>query len=194
MKKLANNIIAILVVLVGISAVIAVVVTSYSKKDTDAERFVKEKRSEALKIYNEVIAFNGDDDYPKTPDEVMTLYNKAYRLLYGDMIADETVIDELLHQQRKLYSDDFLSLNNYEEQLSNLKDSIKLLKDEKLSIINIEQKPSLYNAKNDNKSCTIRVTQKTNTFSDIYWNYYLEKDDNELWKIVGWNLTNEKFE
>jgi len=195
MKK-TTNLISILVLLIGISILIAISVTAYNNwiASPQAGRFVKEKNSEALKIYNEVMAFNEIEDYPKTPDEVIELYNKSYRLLYGNMIKDETVIDEVLHQQRKLYTEELLELNTYEQQLEELKSSIESLKEQKLDIIDIKQKPALYDAQKNNKSCTIRITQTGSNFSKFYWNYFLEKDENDKWKILGWKASNEDFE
>lgn len=191
-KNKSNNIIGSLVALIGVSLMAAVILIAFNRGSNIKSEFNKEKETTALNLYNSIMSIQEEKDYPKSPEEVMNIYNDGFLLLYGNMIKDEKTIPEIIHQQRKLLSNEILDLNAFEDQEKNLKETIEKFKEQNFYIVSIETKPVIYI---DAASCYIRVIQRGNNFIKFYWNYYLEKDElTKLWKITGWEATDENFE
>lgn len=155
--------------------------------------FNSDKKVEAEKYYKDIMALQTEEDYPKTPEEVIQLYNYGYKLIYGNMINNEELINNVVHQQRKLFTEELLqSAGSLEEQLERLKGFLDSLDEKGFYIIAIEQKPAIYDRSGGN-TCYIRVSMTGNDFSEIYMNYYLLKDENGLWKIQAWKEADENF-
>lgn len=192
MKKKTNNIIGILILLVGISVVVLVMAVSYNRSSEYLNRFSDTKRATAEVLYNNVSRLADDGYYPDKPDELMDIYTDANLLLYGDMIIDESLRGEILLLQRKLLTDELLEKNEYEEQLSLLNASLEELKSHKFYITSVEQLPAIYSEGNPNE-CFVRVTQTANDFSKYYWSYFLVKQDGN-WRISAWLPRDENFE
>ena len=80
-----------------------------SKKGADVlyGDFNANKKAEAQKLYDDVMSLQDNENYPKTPEEVIQFYNKGYKLIYGDMVNNDDIILDILHQQRKLLQMNF---------------------------------------------------------------------------------------
>lgn len=194
-KKFGKTVIAILI----IGVIIAISVISYKNaSETLYGDFTIEKKGMAEILYSDIRKFDESEEYPKTPDEVLEIYNECYRLLYGDMINNEEIISEILHIQRKLCSDEFVQMNIYEEQLVNLKEDIKNLKEKEVCVIDVSSKPAIYDKKHD--SCFIKVTVSTDamlqdrTMMKFNFKYHFIMDENGLWKIQSVETMKESNE
>lgn len=192
MNNRSRNIIGVLVILVGISAVIAILITSFGKTDKEKLLFNSKRQSIAEELYKEIKSFKGDTDYPKSPEDVIELYNKGFYLLYGNMTDDEDVIAEVIHQQRKLFSNEIINMNSFEEQLDNFKLSMEKIEKEKIYTIGVENKSAIYD-RNDSDMCYVGVVQHGSDFTSFYWNYYLKRDEKGQWKIYSWKAADENF-
>lgn len=192
MIKKTNNTIAILFILIGITITVGLLLFAYSVGSKTENLFNKDKAVKATILYENVKALQKDSDYPKTPEEVLQLYNDSYLLLYGNMIKNKDIISEILHQQRKLYSKELLKLNAFEEQEDLLEKSIEYCYKNKFHITGIITKPVIYDM--ESNTCYIRVTLQGNDFSEYYWNYFLEKErDTGFWKITAWKKADKNF-
>ena len=152
--------------------------------------FNSNKKAEAQRLYNDVMSLQDNTNYPKTPEEVIQFYNKGYKLIYGDMVNNDDIILDILHQQRKLYTDELLNTTTLEQQKETLDSALELLEDNKYYVIALEAKPAIYD-KGNSDYCYVRVIIMGNDFSESTYHYYLEKDNNDLWKIQGWKAIQE---
>ncbi|MBR1442647.1 MAG: hypothetical protein IJ583_03850 [Firmicutes bacterium] len=188
-SQVGSNIIAFLVMLVGIGLIITFIVLSSKNNE---EMFISEKIPEGKQLYERLMELS-NENYPETPEETVKMFGNAYMLLYGNFLKDESHYNEILMQQRLLYDNELLDLNSLEMQEIMLKDAIDTLKKDKFYIVNFETLPAVYSLKN-NQEARVRVKMNGSDFSDIYWNYYLKKDENSgKWKITAWKQATSEY-
>lgn len=129
-----------------------------SGRDTLYGDFKNDKKTVAELIFSDISNADLESNYPKTPDEVMQFYAKCYKLLYGNMIRNEDIIPEVLHIQRKLYSEELASKNVFELQIEKLKENIQTLNN--VSVVDFEIKPPIYDK--EFNTCDVRAVISTN--------------------------------
>ncbi|WP_250277818.1 DUF6715 family protein [[Clostridium] colinum] len=190
MTKKGNNVIGILFIILVIFILIGFFVFSSINSNDTAGYFDKEDKSVAKPIYEKVMSIS-EENYPKTPEEVVSLYTEGYKLLYGDKIKDMSIVSNILEKQRILLSDEIISKNSLEEQTNNVLASIENLKENKVKITSIEVKPTMYDPRNNNIAY-VKVDKKDNLFQTYYYLYYL-KIEGDKWKITGWYNTDENY-
>ncbi len=191
MKSKNNNVMAILIVLIGISIFAAVLIFSLSKTSPEDGYFNPMKKSAAQKLYSELTEIN-EENYPQAPEEVVIDYLKGTRILYGDMIEDETVISSILRSQRLFYTQEILDSTSLEQQEENIKKDIKTLKESNVFIVECSTKPIIF-YENDLNKGYVRVILEDSAGNKYYWKYYVKRDDNGFWKIEGYKRSDENF-
>ncbi len=156
-------------------------------------RFKEGKEAEATVLYDKIVDYDYVNDYPKTPEEVMDIYLKTVRMLYGDMIVSEELYSEILSKQRLLLDEEILSLTTEEKQMERLLISLDLLKQQGVFALSLEQKAPVYN-EDDKRYCVVRVTQFNSSSTNSYRNFYLSQNNAEgKWKIINWEATDQEF-
>ncbi len=193
-----GSLIKLLFVLIIITCIIiAVAILWKSGSDTIHGDFESSKKVAAEVLYSDVSNQDIDKNYPKTPDEVMQLYGKCYKLLYGDMIRNDDIFANVLQIQRGLFSDELAQSNLFETQLEKIKNDVENLKNEKVFVVDFEAKPPIYSK--DFNSCDVRAIVSTNVNNDdksvfkAYLVYNIIKDENEKWKIQSFRNTDSTF-
>lgn len=191
MSKKGNNVIGILVSILGISLIFGVVVISFFQKGSNENYFKKQDRVFSEKVFESLINLN-EDNYPDTPEDLVFLYTNTYRLLYGDKIKNFDVLPIILEKQRMLFSKQLLENNPLEEQILRVKKNLEFLSENKMKIINTYVKDVTYD-KNNGNIAYVNVIKQDNLFESYYYKYYLQKYEDKKWKITGWYNTDEKF-
>ncbi len=164
----------------------------YTNKNT-VVYFNPNKRHAAEKLYYNIMNRNLETDYPASPEDVMEYNLNIIQLIYGNMIVEESLYENVILQQRKLFAKSLLEQNTLEQQTEVIKTAVSLLKEQQLSSYNISQLPTIFNP-HDNDFCYIRVKQQLNNGEDFYWEYSLEKnEETDRWEIVLWTLTDEYY-
>ena len=180
-KPLAN-----IFTLISLAAVIVVLfIVNQSQKANKQKETSMEKLTEVQKILN----MNLENDYPKTPREVVKLHGDMTRLLYSG-IEDEEIKD-LAVKIRELCDEEFLELNPIDQYLTDLYSDISLWRkvDRRIEsnfVVNEEKEESY---KKDGKEyatayVSFTITEKVKT-SELR-KYLLRKDKDNKWKILGW--------
>lgn len=190
MTKKGNNTISILFIILIIFIMIGFLGISMFKSEQTSKYFDKEDKSIAQPIYDKIMSLT-EDEYPKTPEEVVKLYTDGYKLLYGEKIKDLSIVPNLLEKQRLLLSEQLIAQNGLEEQTTAVLNIIENLKQNKLKITNINIKDTSYINQNNTKA-TVKVVNQDNLFQIYYYIYYLEIEQNQ-WKITGWYNTDENY-
>lgn len=191
MKSKNNTVMAVLIVLIGISVFAAALILSLSKTSPEDGYFNPKKKATAQKIYEELTSLN-TENYPQSPEEVVMYYLKGTRILYGDMVNDEAVIPDVLRAQRLMYSQEILDTTSLEQQEEAIKKDIKTLEDSNVCVVECSTMPIIFYEDNINKGY-VRVILEDNVSNKYYWKYYVKRDDNGFWKIDGYIRSNETF-
>lgn len=134
--------------------------------------------------FDEIMLYDFENEYPQTPEELISLNDKIITYIYSENILDEE-IEPLLNIQKNLFAKTLIDLNNENEQLESTKEQIKSNKDNKLWIVNTKLSPTQY-SENSKSICTINVLYYMSRGSNIERNYTLIKEENKNWKIFRW--------
>ena len=193
-SKKSSRVIDILIAL----SVIVIVVLAFTYFRLYSESFLThgfnpDRVTEASQLYNEIISFNFITDYPETPEEVMALYLKTVRLLYGDMLRNEEYIRNVVEVQRRFLCDDILRRNRLDDQLRVLQMKLEDLAEMGVVTIALEQRTPVFPTPERNV-CTIRVTQFNAGARNTHLIYTLSSDNPAgRWRIIYWEVTDANF-
>ncbi|GHU73999.1 hypothetical protein FACS1894188_00980 [Clostridia bacterium] len=169
-----NGIIAFFIVLLGITAVVAVILYAKSESEKKPNIFVSQRKNLAEKYYNDVMDYDFDGGmYPKTPEEVVAYSIKANMLKYGDMLVDDSLIKDILVQERHLYAPSMLDELPLDEQYDKLIQGLAAYKEKGTICFSMVQEST--NTYNDR--VVIRVVWNTNNMGKLVWRYILNNDN-----------------
>ena len=177
-------IIGVLLAILGISISVSFIVISLVQNNKYADFFNPKTKKEAIILYDKLISIS-EEEYPKTPEEVISLYLDGYKLLYGDMILNQSVVSNVLVFQRKLLSEKILNNNTLEAQLEKIKKDLDFLTKNKFKITSIKIGEFILDKKDFNKGSFL-VTKRGNDLEEYKYMYYLEKNNANQWKIYSW--------
>ena len=188
-KKKSDIIITIVIVLVVIAFVATIIKVFLGLVNGSDNKTTKEtaKQTEIEKIINK----NLDQSYPQTPTALVDLYCSITKQLHSKSVTDEE-IEGLCQQLRKLFDDELLKNNDYDTQLSDLKEEVASYKKANTTISSyiVEDKDNLtIYVDDDGHDCTkvkIEYSLKSNEIKKEYEQVILRKDDDGNWKIHGW--------
>lgn len=144
---------------------------------------------EKLSAFEKIISLNAGQDDFYSPGEVVKRNNIILSYLYGSSVQNEEV-NELIILQRNLFDPDLLEINPLEIQLEKVKLKIDEYKKSGYKIIEIKQDLVEYEDKNANIA-KVKVIQYTNSNTDNYLEYYLRKQEDGTWRIIGWEVVDE---
>ncbi len=128
--------------------------------------------------------------YPATPKEVVKLYSNMLEFLYSDLEDEE--VKALAIKIRELYDDELLENNPMEEYMNNLSSEIAEWKAAERKITNyvfVKETDNLTSTVEGKEYTTIHVSytfEEKKKYLEV-WRFLLRKDDNNHWKILGWN-------
>lgn len=190
MKKAKRGNFIILMFVIAIVVFASIYVDLYNKSKQGG--FNNSKKTAAEILYDEIINYDLLNEYPKTPSEVVEIYCKTVRFLYGNMTADQELMYNVINVQRALLDDEILNLTGIEKQLDAFLLNLEKLKELNVICVGFEQKPPIYDEK-DTKSCIINVTQLNSGASNSVKDYYLSKNnDSNQWKITKWEIVSQQ--
>ena len=137
-----------------------------------------------------------DDAYPETPREVVKLYGRIAKCIYKEGLSDKKT-EALVCQLRKLFDEELLKENPIESQLQELDYDLRTFHKAQKTIINYEvDKDSLVEATVDgveNASAVLSFSiKKDGKYTRTNELFLLRKDVSGKWKIVGWQLVDNK--
>lgn len=142
---------------------------------------------------DKIIAKDLENNYPGTPREVLKLYGRITKCLYGEKINDEQ-LKKLASQIRMLFDSELLESNPEDEYIQDLKAEIKEYNVQKKVIVsyivqkNSSVKKSTVEGKEYAEIVTSYMLRDKTGFSKTYEEFMLRQDDMGHWKILGWRL------
>ena len=123
------------------------------------------------------------------PEDLIRINNRIISYLYGGEVKTEE-IETLVSIQRTLFDSKLLEINPLEIQVEKVTTKIEEYKEKRFKIIEIKQKSTEYKEE-DTNIASIKVIQYTNGENDNYLEYYLKKQIDNTWRILGWKIIGE---
>lgn len=136
------------------------------------------------------------NSYPSSPREVLKLYSRFTKSLYNENLKEDQ-IESLSKQVSNLYDEELLANKTYEDYLVDLKVEISEYRKANRTIINyiVEENGAVVYWEKDKVEYASLVTSYTlkeeSDYSKIYEKFILKKDDEDKWKILGWELSDK---
>jgi uncharacterized protein YxeA len=135
-------------------------------------------------------------DYPKTPREVVKLYNRIVQCYHTDNLKKED-LGKLVDQMMLLWDKDMLAKNSRDEYYATVVSDIELYKKTKktitsISICNSNEVDYVTDDRNGDKLAFVNTTYFVNTdgtFTNSHMRVGVRQDENGNWKIIGVTLT-----
>lgn len=189
MKK-SNKIIGISILVTMLSLLVVVVI--YAMNVDNTSQFHPNRTGLARILHERIMNMDLYGNYPKTPEEVMNMQADILMILYGDFILDETIFEDIIRQQRLLFSDELRELNSFDNQHSNFLRYLDILRDNGIravstEVLPIEQSPM-------ENFAIVRITQSFSNLGTVRWVYHLERiSSSSSWRIARWTVADENF-
>ena len=146
-----------------------------------------------LTAVQKVTTENFDQDYPKTPREVIKAYNQIQTCFYNEEYSEEELL-EMVAQARRLLDDDLLAKNPEDQYLAKLKADIAAYRQDgkKISNITIDSSNDVRKEKigKDDYAYVdcVYYVREASSYEAIPETYMLRKDSDGNWKILAFFL------
>ena len=179
-------------VLIGLVMIVLIVgfyfaISSRNSGGSDVEEEAQ------LKSGEELLRKNLEQDYPLTPTAVVSYYSDVLLAYYNDDCSD-SMREDLMNQSRLLYDDELLEKNSERDQLRALQADVADYEKNKRQIINFTvcDTGDVKYGKLDGVEVALaavsyRVREKKD-LGDVEEEFFLRKDEEGRWKILGWQL------
>lgn len=153
------------------------------------------KKAEEVALSEQVEKILGSDiemDYPSTPREVIILFNDIMTCSYEENLDDDT-LKKIISQERVLFDQELLDNNPLESQLADLKEDILDYQKAKRTIVTsaVAKSSSVEYWSKEGKEYASIIASYTLKDSEVvktYEKYILRKDEQEKWRILGWQI------
>lgn len=161
-----------------------------------SERNFKKQQEENLTEVDELLLMDLDNDkeYPHEVRDVVKLYSRMITCVYGRELADDGDLKKMVKQMQKLYADELKKdpNNSVDNQTNALQAELDGYgeNDHKITTYVIAENSQVeYATVDDQKSAAIDVEytmRSGNNYPKNTVTYILVQDENEHWKILGW--------
>ncbi len=129
--------------------------------------------------------------YPYTVKEVVQFFVRIQKCYYNEDYTEEE-LEKLAKKAAKLFDTELVEANPFDEYIENLKNEIKAYEATGKTIYRViieENEDVIYSTVDEQKyasiNCTYYLKDEDGT-SCIEETYILRKDENDRWKILGW--------
>ena len=179
-------IMVILVALVILGIYMALIVRG-GKNQSDEE-------TSLLTEVQQITTMNLDENYPNSERDVVSLFGRITKALYGETYTDEE-FSQMASQLEKLYDPELLAQQNGYE--SSLKDEVQQKKNDYYTVQNyvVADKDEIVYKKIDGKECAsldcLFAMRQNTEIATINYVFILRKSDDGRWKILGWTVKPE---
>lgn len=147
------------------------------------------KKAETLTEVQKLITKNLDTQYPKTPREVIKLYNRIITAYYGEEYTEEE-FQQLAAQAQKLMDPELLAKNTDDVYISKLSAEIKEYKEKekKISQSSVCDSNSVRYVEDKGDDIAYVTSsyfvKEGNSYERTYQEYVLRQDEQQNWKIL----------
>lgn len=193
-RKMIKNIV-VGIVLLGLIVGYYFYLSSRSQKDAQSQGV-------ETTTVQELLSCNLEKNYPATPREVMRYYNEIQECYYNEDLDDDT-LKKLMLKSRELFDDELLIENPEDTQFKDLKEEIANFHKEKRRIFSWKTDSVdevEYNTFDGENWASIRSYYVLNTngihtkTTQIFLMRKVKKENQDRWKIYGWDIEENKPE
>lgn len=175
-----------------IGVILAVIVVGYYFHLSNRNQAKQEEVVESTQVQS-VLMKNLEKTYPPTPKEVVKYFNEISKCFYNETYTEEELY-EMAMQIQKLYDDELIAQKTEEQYLIDLKSDIADMKNDKCTISSYQLSASTdveYFIEQGKACarlyCEYSMLQGTQRVSSMVV-FVLRQDEEEHWKILGWDL------
>lgn len=148
------------------------------------------RKEESLTEIQKVTTKDLENDYPKTPREVVKVFNKIIDCYYKDEYTEKELV-QLTEQAGKLFDDELLEKNQGESYVESVRADVKKFKDQGKSIAQIgvcDSNEVRYIEDGDDSIAYVVASyfiKENGSYSKTYQEYVLREDSEGKWKILA---------
>lgn len=161
-----------------------------------AQRNVKDLKSHEMEEIDKLLLYDLDKEYPHSPRDVVKLYSEMLSCVYNEKLKEDNLTG-MVRQMRRLYDKELLEdINNTEQnQIDSLKKEIEESGKDDHKIISyklMEASQVEYGEVEGKQAAMVDVTYSLrygNEYPKQAQTYILVQDEEEHWKILGWQDT-----
>ncbi len=192
MKNSKQKTTTIIVIMFAVVVAIAIgfwTILEHGRNKVKEENIIRSKNEEVNTLVNKDLNIN----YPSTPREVLKMYSRLQTCAYNQGLSEKD-LTAVIEQMRVLFDDDLIAANSLEQQLEDLKKEIKEFQKKKQTISNyvIDKDSSVKEKKIKEKEYATLVVsyliKEDRGYNKTYEQFILRKDEENKWKILGWDL------
>lgn len=183
-----------IVKIVVIGIILAVIVVSYFYYLSNKSKKPQEEVVESTAV-QAVLMRDLDKNYPPTPKEVVKYFNEISKCFYNEKYSEDELYD-LAMKIQGIYDDELIANKSEEQYLEDLKSDIDEMKglDRSMSSYELSASTDVEEFVENGYSCArlycnYNIRQGTQMISSRVV-FVLRKDDDNHWKIYGWDLDN----
>lgn len=153
-----------------------------------------DEKTSLLTEVQQITTMNLDENYPNSERDVVSLFGRITKALYGETYTDEE-FSQMASQLEKLYDPELLAQQNGYE--SSLKDEVQQKKNDYYTVQNyvVADKDEIVYKKIDGKECAsldcLFAMRQNTEMATINYVFILRKSDDGRWKILGWTVKPE---
>ena len=153
-----------------------------------------DEETSLLTEVQQITTMNLDENYPNSERDVVSLFVRITKALYGETYTDEE-FSQMASQLEKLYDPELLAQQNGYE--SSLKDEVQQKKNDYYTVQNyvVADKDEIVYKKIDGKECAsldcLFAMRQNTEMATINYVFILRKSDDGRWKILGWTVKPE---
>ncbi len=187
-----SNVIGIIVLGVLLAAVVAGVAVSFHRR----AKLAAERDVESTAV-QKVLSRDLERNYPPTPKEVVKYFADITECFYNEEYSDEE-LTQLAEKIQDIYDDELIANKSQEDYLNDLRSEIAGMKEDNWKIssyvlsASVDVEEFVENGYSCSRLyCTFNVKRGTAGTVSSMEEFVLRKDENEHWKIYGWQLVTD---
>ena len=190
--KRKNRLAFVLILILGIASIASILLYGAHVAANTPQIFVRERRGTGERFYRETLGLNLDEEYPRTPQRLMDLYNTTTLFLYGNIILDPDMFMRVIEFQRQLFSEELRSITTAQRQFDNMMHNKETLGEAGIRVSDATVEDIRYDFV-DQRVAAVHVHRRLFSYDDMYRIYYLILDDSDRWRIHSWEVTDYMF-
>ncbi len=182
---------------VVIAVVLAVIILVYYYSLGHRAKRQEVEEAIAATVVQSILMRDLEHNYPPTPKEVVKYYAEITECFYNETYSDEELV-QLASKIQMLYDAELVANKTQEQYLQDLRDDIAEMKGRQLTVASYEVSSSTdveYFTQNEYSCarlyCTFYLKQQGGGRVPSQERFVLRQDEDEHWKILGWELVEE---
>ena len=182
---------------VVIAVVLAVIILVYYYSLGHRAKRQEVEDAIASTVVQSILMRDLEHNYPPTPKEVVKYYAEITECFYNETYSDEELV-QLAGKIQMLYDAELVANKTQEQYLQDLRDDIAEMKGRQLTVASYEVSSSTdveYFTQNEYSCarlyCTFYLKQQGGGRVPSQERFVLRQDEDEHWKILGWELVEE---